>query len=115
MPLIEIYSFGRMVIKGSLYARDVVIFPDGRVLSPWWRKEADVLAAVDLAELLAAGPEIIICGTGAMGLMQPAAGLEKYLAARNIEFIARKSSHAVATYNEISGSAKVGACFHLTC
>ena len=115
MFCIESYSFGRMVINGKLYTKDVLIFPDGSILSPWWRKEAHVLAVDDLAGLITAGPDIIICGTGAMGVLQPAAEVIKHLADHDIEFIARKSSKAVSTYNQMSGRGKTGGCFHLTC
>jgi len=104
-----------MQISGTLYTRDVIIFPDGSILSPWWRRQGHVLTRDDLQELLAAGPEIIICGTGAQGVMQPETGLREYLQASNIEFIVEKSSRAVDTYNRMSGRAGLGACFHLTC
>lgn len=115
MPSIDSYSFGRMVIAGSTYTKDVIIFPDGSITSPWWRNQGHVLAMDDLADLLAAGPEIIICGTGFMGVMRPSAELKTYLAARKTEFIAQRSSKAVETYNSMSGTEIVGACFHLTC
>lgn len=116
MPTIESYSFGHMVINGESFRKDVIIFPDGSILSPWWRREGHVLAPADLQELLAAEPEIIICGTGAMGVMQPMAGLPQDLQNRDIEFMAFKTARAVETYNSLSGGKKrVGACFHLTC
>jgi len=115
MPVIESYSFGRMVIDGISFTKDVIIFPDGRILSPWWRRQGHVLARDDLVELFAADPEVIICGTGAMGVMRPSAELQKYIADRVIRFIAQKSGKAVATYNKLSAHKKVGACFHLTC
>lgn len=115
MPSIESYSFGRMTIDDILYTKDVVIFPDGSILSPWWRQQSHVLALNDLTDLLAANPDIIVCGTGAMGVMKPAAGLKESLAARNIEFITARSVRAVEIYNELSGKTSVGGCFHLTC
>ena len=115
MPVIKSYNFGRMVIDGSTYTKDVIIFPDGKILSPWWRKQGHVLAIEDIQELLATGPEIIICGTGAMGVMRPAANLKEYLAESAVEFIALRSSKAVETYNQMSGTKRVGGCFHLTC
>jgi hypothetical protein len=115
MVAIESYSFGRMLIDGVSFTKDVIIFPDGRILSPWWRKQGHVLTKEDLAELFAAEPEIIICGTGAMGVMQPSAELQKYLKNSAIRFIAQKSGKAVKIYNQLSGREKVGACFHLTC
>ena len=115
MAVIESYSFGHMLIDGVSFTKDVIIFPDGRILSPWWRNQGHVLATDDLAQLFAAEPEIIICGTGAMGVMQPSAELQKYIENSSIRFIAQKSGKAVATYNQLSGRGKVGACFHLTC
>jgi hypothetical protein len=115
MCIIESYNFGRMVIDGISYTKDVIIFPDSRVSSPWFRNRGHVLEAVDLKELIAATPEIIICGTGAMGFLRPSAAFKEYLSTRNIDFIAQKSSKAAQTYNKMSGKKKVGACFHLTC
>jgi len=115
MPMIESYSFGRMVIDGIRYAKDVIIFPDSRILSPWWRNQGHVLTADDLRELIATAPEIVVCGTGAMGVMRPTPELQENLAARNIEFIAQKSAKAVETYNNLSGKKRLGGCFHLTC
>jgi len=115
MLVIESYMFGRMVIGGNSYAKDVIIYPDGSILSPWWRNRGHVLEATDLKELIASKPDIIICGTGAMGVMRPAPALKEHLEARNIDFIAKKSSNAVETYNQLSGKKRVGGCFHLTC
>lgn len=115
MPVIESYSFGSMLIAGTIYTKDVVIFPNGSILSPWWRNQGHVLATGDLQELLGTEPEIIICGTGFMGVMRPTEELQEYLASNNTEFIVQKSSKAVETYNQLAGNKKVGGCFHLTC
>ncbi len=115
MPLIESYSFGHITIDGINYTKDVIIYPDGSILNPWWRNQGHVLEMDDIRDLIAAAPDIVICGTGAMGVMRPAAELKEHLAARNIKFIAQKSSGAVETYNQMSKNNKVGGCFHLTC
>ena len=115
MCIIESYSFGRMVVDGTRYTKDVIIYPDGKILSPWWRNRGHVLEPIDLKDLIAMAPELIICGSGSMGFMRPSADLKEYLEVRNIDFIAQKSSKAVTTYNQLSGSRKVGGCFHLTC
>jgi hypothetical protein len=114
-PHIDSYNFGHMVIAGISYTKDVIIFPDGNILSPWWRSKGHALAEQDLAALLAAGPELIICGTGFMGLMRPSKDLEECLKANKIEFIPQKSPRAVETYNRVAGGRRIGACFHLTC
>jgi hypothetical protein len=115
MSIIEFYSFGRMVIEGQQYSKDVIIFPDGSILSPWWRRQGHVLTAADLEKLIKATPEIIICGTGAMGVMRPAVDLREYLQSLNIDFIVEKSGKAVEIFNRLSGTRKTGGCFHLTC
>jgi len=115
MSIIESYSFGRMVIDGTSYTKDVIVFPDGSVLSPWFRNRSHVLELADLEDLIAAAPEIIICGTGAMGFLRPSAAFEEYLRTRNIDFIAQKNSKAIKSYNKMSGERNVGGCFHLTC
>ena len=115
MPVINSYSFGSMTIDGVKYSKDVIIFPDGRIHNPWWRGQGHTLALNDLDELLLARPEIIVAGTGAMGLMRPTAELTDFLAQHGIKFIALRSSKAAETYNQLSGSRNVGGCFHLTC
>ena len=115
MPVINSYSLGSMTIDGVKYSKDVIIFPDGRIHNPWWRNQGHTLALNDLDELLLAKPEVIVAGTGAMGLMRPAAELSNFLAQHDIEFIAQRTSRAVETYNQMSGNRKVGGCFHLTC
>jgi len=115
MSIIESYRFGRIVIDGTTYTADVIIYPDGSILNPWRRNKGHVLEAVDLQDLIVTTPEIIICGTGAMGAMRPSAALKDYLGICNIDFIDQRSSRAVKTYNKLSGGKKVGGCFHLTC
>jgi hypothetical protein len=115
MSIIESCSFGRMIINGTSYTKDVIIYPDGSVSSPWFRNRGHVLEVVDLEDLIAAAPEIIICGTGAMGFLRPSAAFVEYLKTCNIDFIAQKNSKAVKTYNKLSGEKNVGGCFHLTC
>lgn len=115
MSIIESYSFGHMSIDGNEYTKDVIIYPDGRILSPWWRRQGHYLIYEDIAELIATAPETIICGTGAMGVMRVSAELKDYLKNHRIDFIVQKSSKAVETYNQMSGNRKIGGCFHLTC
>ncbi len=113
--MIESYSFGRMVIDGTLHTADVIIYPDGTVQSSWWRREGHRLSREDIEELIASGPEIIVAGTGASRMMKPVEGLRELLAQQGINFMALPSKEAMARYNDLSKSKKVGGCFHLTC
>jgi hypothetical protein len=114
-PIIDSYAFGRMVIDGKPFTSDLIIFPDGRIVSPWWRLSGHRLQLADIMDLLSAGPEIVVAGTGAAGLMRPAGEVQELLAARGIDFIAESSGRAFHTYNLLDTARKVGACFHLTC
>jgi len=113
--MIESYSFGRMVIDGKSYTSDLVIYPDGRIQDSWWRKSGHSLSDDDIRELMDSGPDVIVAGTGASGIMTPDAGLGKMLAEKGIEFRAVPTGEAVKLYNEIHQSRRTGACFHLTC
>jgi len=115
MQRIESYSFGRMTISGTTYNRDLIIFPDGRILCPWWRKEGHVLAGGDLTELLAMQPEIIVVGTGASGLMTPEGELVDTLKEREIDLVALPTAKAAERFNTLAADRKTGGCFHLTC
>ncbi len=113
--MIDSYVFGRMVVGGIPYTSDLIIFPDGRVVSPWWRLSGHRLQAADIMELIAAGPDVIVAGTGAAGLMRPVGELQELLAGRGINFICEPSGRAYRTYNLLDAAKQVGACFHLTC
>lgn len=115
MPVIESYSFGHMTIDGKSYSKDIIIFPDNSILSPWWRSQGHRLEISDLEKLISMKPEVIIVGTGSSNLMRPSPELEELLAQRSIEFIAQPTGEAVQTYNSITKKKKTGGCFHLTC
>jgi hypothetical protein len=104
-----------MEIDSTAYSKDVLILPDGTIISPWWRRDGHRLELEDLEQLLDAGPVVIVAGTGASGLMKPAAGLAESLAGRSIELIALPTEEAVQTYNRVAGNRRTGGCFHLTC
>ena len=113
--MIDSYAFGSIAVDGKKFTSDLIIYPDGRVETSWWRKAGHRLAIDDIDELIKSKPEVIIVGTGSSGLMKPEKELEKLLQQRGIELIATLSRKAVAIYNDLSSKKLVGACFHLTC
>ncbi|MGO9015089.1 MAG: Mth938-like domain-containing protein [Dissulfurispiraceae bacterium] len=110
---IEHYSFGKIVIKGNRYSKDVIIFSD-RVLSPWWRQEGHYLRIEDLEEALKEEPEVLVIGKGYFGMMAVPDELVAKLSSNGIQIIAQKSSEAVKTFNNLSTKKKIAA-LHLTC
>ncbi len=116
---IDSYSFGKIVIEGKAYSKDVLILPY-RVISPWWREEGHSLCREDLTEVISAAPEVIVIGTGDMGAMDVPENAVRYLEAKNIEVIIMKTGAAVEEFNRLSEINKTSpwlavAAFHLTC
>jgi hypothetical protein len=113
--MIEEYHFGSMAICGYRYQADLKIL-DGRVVTAWWRQQAHVLDVLDVEDILAAGPEILIVGMGQPGMMRVADSLRSTLAAQGIELTEEPTARAVQSFNRLFLEGKrVAAAFHLTC
>ena len=111
---IDSYSFGKMVIEGKTFQSDLIIYPE-KVDASWWREEGHLLQSGDLKTVLTASPEVLIIGTGYMGLMKVPDEIRKELFEKNIELYVEKSSRAVEIFNSINTKRKTVAAFHLTC
>ncbi|MCK4910381.1 MAG: hypothetical protein KAR83_02010 [Thermodesulfovibrionales bacterium] len=111
---IDSYRFGKIVINGTTYTKDVLILPD-KVLSPWWRIEGHSLAIDDLAEVISATPEVLVIGTGAMGVMGVPEETLEYLRDKGVEVIIKRTGAAASEFNRLSATGNVAAAFHLTC
>jgi hypothetical protein len=112
--MIESYTFGQMVIDGQTYIKDLILLPD-EILSSWWRKTGHHVCLEDLEKALEADPEILIIGTGYLGLMKVDRDVEEHTKNRDIELITLKTKEAVKVFNGSAPSKKTVAAFHLTC
>ena len=109
------YSFGRIEIDGQTYTADVIITPE-RVVDTWWRKQGHSLAVADLAEIMAARPEILVVGTGYYGRMAIPEETRRYLQVQRLPLREAQTGEAVAEFNRLQReSARVVAALHLTC
>jgi hypothetical protein len=113
--IIDSYIFGRIVIDGKPYSKDLIIFPDGTVFHPWWRKTGHKVALSDIQEIIATSPDILIVGTGMPGLMKPESAFYRELETMGIETRVMPTKAAIKEYNALAQHRKVAACFHLTC
>lgn len=112
---IEQYRFGSIRINGKTYDRDLKILGE-KVIQDWRRKSGHRVEPDDVADLVAAGPDVLILGTGSPGQMKPAPELETELAKKAIRLIAKPTAEAVETFNRLAGEGlKMAAAFHLTC
>ena len=113
--MVEDYSFGRVVIDGETYARDVIILPD-RVHANWRRATGHKLCADDIGEVVAASPEVVVIGTGAAGLMKVLGDARDALEAVGAEVIVNRTGPACEAYNRLREEGRaVVAALHLTC
>jgi len=112
--MIESYRFGRMTIDGKIFTADLIILPD-RVLKNWWRKEGHLLCLDDLDLVLKENPEILVIGTGALGMLKIGDEIPINMRERKMEFLPAKTRTAVDLYNEWATRKKTVGAFHLTC
>ncbi len=114
--MIDSFSFGKMTVNGKEFRKDLMILPDGTVVSPWIRKSGHRLTLEDLVPVLDSDTESLVIGTGKPGLMRPHATLVADLQEKGIAAVVMPSKRAAEKYNILAGSEKgVAACFHLTC
>jgi hypothetical protein len=109
------YHFGEIEIDGRTYSADVIITPE-RVVDSWWRAQGHRLAVADLAEALAAKPEILVVGTGYYGRMAVPEETRRHLQAEGVRLREARTGEAVAEFNRLEQeSTRVVAALHLTC
>jgi len=113
-PKIDSYRFGRIVIDGEAYTKDVIILPDG-VIPNWWRDEGHRLKPGDLERVLDAGPKTLVVGQGAYGRMGVDVATRQLVAEAGVELIELSTSEAVERYNQLRDRGDVAAALHLTC
>jgi hypothetical protein len=115
MELIEAYDFGRVRIHGITYTNDLVILGD-RIEENWWRKEGHVLHPSDIkAAVEEFAPEVVVVGTGYMGMMKVSNETRLYVQKKGIELLVEKTKEACELVNALSKSKRVLAGLHLTC
>lgn len=111
--MIDGYEFGKMVVGGKEYSKDLRIFPSG-VKPGWWRKEGHRLQLADLEDILARKPKILVVGTGHEGCMEVDGEVEEKCRESGIKLITLTTAGAVREFNRLAGPGVYG-LFHLTC
>jgi hypothetical protein len=109
------YRFGRIDIEGRPYKWDLIITPE-RVIETWSRRQSHRVAAADLAEVVAAKPDVVVVGTGCYGRMAVSAEARHYLETQGIQVRDAPTHQAVNDFNQLQAKhARVVAALHLTC
>lgn len=111
--LIEHYEFDRYSIAGKQYKGDITII-DGKVGS--WDRDDHILHVDNVEELVEAGPEYIVIGTGAYGVLNVPNDVVTYIESQKIKLIIEKTKKACEEFNRLSKAGKkVAALLHGTC
>ncbi len=113
--MIESYRFGRIIVDGVEYDRDLIILP-GYVKEDWWRVEGHRLRLEDITMILNSDIEVLVVGQGAYGMMEIGDDVRGELADRRIKLFAVRTGEACEIFNEmIRAGRKTAAALHLTC
>ena len=111
---IDCYEFGLIRINGQTFKNDVLIWP-GRIKSDWWRREGHLLQLDDVAEALAAAPQVLVVGQGDPGRMVVDPSLAAYLRDKGVDLMVFPTREACQVINELTPKRRLAAALHLTC
>ncbi len=111
---IDRYDFGQIVIDGVTYRQDLLLWGD-TIKKDWWRQESHLLQVADVAEALAAAPEVLVVGQGQPGRLEVDRQLAAFLKDKGIELVAVPTREACRLINSLSGKRRLAAALHLTC
>ena len=111
---IDSYDFGEIVINGKSYDHDVIIYKD-KVDENWRRIDGHRLTLGDIIHVLAEKPEILVVGTGKMGVMDVPQKVISDIESKGIKVIVKKTGEAVEEFNKLIPEKRVIAALHLTC
>jgi len=114
--MIQEYRFGKMVIEGEAYDKDLII-AGGKVIPNWWRNKGHNLQMSDIQNVVEQNkPDILVVGKGQFGMMTISDEVRQFLHKQGIELIDKKTGKAVQIYNKnIHEGRNVVGAFHLTC
>lgn len=114
-PLVKQYVFGKIVVDGKSYSRDIIITPK-KIVSEWWRIEGHRLQLPDVEEYLDEDVDVVVIGTGYYGYMKVDRSVVEEFKKRGREVYVADSRTAVEVYNKLVNEGKRVLLFiHLTC
>ena len=111
---IDDFRFGKIIINGQLYRKDLIIFTN-RIMPNWWREHGHLLSMEDLNEVIEVKPKVLIIGTGMYGRVKVPDKILQNLKSLDIEVIAIRTGKACQIYNQKQADNEVIAALHLTC
>lgn len=117
-PRITACSWGRLGIEGLGTVRDGKLYPGGARAWDWnetgTRHEPGIQRA-DVVELVEHGATTVILSSGVYEMLGICPETLRDLETRGVAYRVLPTPDAVAAYNELCGTAPVGALIHSTC
>lgn len=116
-PLVTGFSWGRLDIGGRPF-KDVKLFPGGSRAWDWGETGTRHVPGVqvgDALELIDRGADLIILSQGVDEVLRVPEGTVEALRARGVEVRVAPTVAAIALYNSLCASRRVGALLHSTC
>jgi len=112
--MVDSYSFGSVRVDGETYDHDL-IYSKGQV-TRWWREKGHKVKVGDIQLLLDQSPDVVVFGTGAMGVMRVGNKALAALHEAGIEVVVEPSAEAIARFNALVAEGRdVALAIHLTC
>ncbi|MFH1367360.1 MAG: Mth938-like domain-containing protein [Patescibacteria group bacterium] len=112
--MIDNYEFGRILICGREYQKDVWVGMKG--VSDWKRSQGHAVYVDDVKGTVKEQPEIVIIGNGADSIMQVSQEVHEFFKDKKISLLIKDSAAACEEYNRLKQQGKrVIALIHLTC
>ena len=119
MAKVDSFSFGRIVIDGKKYGRDVLVFPDGTVSQReggFWKFGSHAIKREEIEELVKASPEVVVVGIGTRACASLASDAELCAKEAGVEVMGLPSREAVERLNRLVEEGKrASALIHITC
>lgn len=109
------YTFGRIIVSGQVYTRDLIVHPGG-VEANWRRQEGHQVTVADLDRIWPLDPEVLVLGTGMFGRVKVDRAVIDALEERGVRVEALPTRKACTRYEELRNEGRrVVAALHLTC
>lgn len=117
-PKIISFSWGMLKTSDGNTYKDAKLFPGGSAEWDWnetGTRHVPGIQPADVQSLLDNDCEIIILSKGVNERLQTCKETEELLKDENIEYQILQTEEAIATYNKLAETQRVGALIHSTC
>ncbi len=115
---IESNEFGKIVVDGKNYTKDIIITGNGKVIARPSDAETKygthhVIVLEEMKLMLMDNPRVIVIGTGQYGACHLEKGVEEEIKKQGVRLLIERTPKAIHLFNNIN-ERKAG-LFHLTC